>query len=123
MNVELLAGGYSTNYTETLNLAQKYDANAKAWVNITSMPTPRGDVMCAALNGEFVVAGGFYDPTNQFTPASFRTEVQAYNPATGDFPASLPSIEYGSSYVKWPTSPDQADKKALQTSARACRDV
>lgn len=80
----MTAGGYSTDYAETLNLAEKYDANADAWVNITSMPTPRGDVMCAALNGEFVVAGGFYDPTNEFTPASFRTEVQAYNPSTGD---------------------------------------
>ena len=80
----VLAGGYSTDYAETLNLAQKYDPNADAWLNITSMPTPRGDVMCAALNGEFVVAGGFYDPTNEFTPASFRTEVQAYNPSTGD---------------------------------------
>lgn len=78
----LNAGGYSTNYTETLSVAEKYDPNTRAWTPIASMPTPRGDVMCAAMNGLFVVAGGFYDPTGQFLPASFRTEVQAYNPAT-----------------------------------------
>lgn len=77
------AGGYSTNYTETLNLAEKFDPNTNTWTPISSMPTPRGDVMCAAINGRFVVAGGFYDPTGMFTPASFRTEVQAYDPATG----------------------------------------
>ena len=26
---------------------------------ITDMPTPRGDLMCAALNGAFVAAGGY----------------------------------------------------------------
>lgn len=77
------AGGYDTNYNHTLNLAQRLDPNTNSWVSIPSMPTPRGDVMCAALNGEFVVAGGYCDPTNMFKPASFRTEVEAYNPATG----------------------------------------
>lgn len=76
-------GGYSVNYTDTLNLAEKYDPNSNTWTPIPGMMTPRGDVMCAAMNGLFVVAGGFYDPTGQFIPASFRSEVQAYNPATG----------------------------------------
>ena len=80
----LHAGGYSANYTEILNLAEKYDPNTNAWTSIASMPTPRGDVMCAALNGQYVAAGGYYDPTLQFIPASFRAEVQAYNPATGE---------------------------------------
>lgn len=84
------AGGYDTNYTSTLNLAQRFDPNSNAWVSIPSMPTPRGDVMCAALNGEFVVAGGYYDPINEFTPASFRTEVEAYSPATGTWRSLAP---------------------------------
>lgn len=81
-----VAGGYSANYTDTLNLAERYDPNSDTWTAINGMPTPRGDLMCAAMNGLFVVAGGFYDPTGNFTPASFRTEVQAYDPSTGQQP-------------------------------------
>ena len=78
------AGGYSANYSDILNLAERFDPNTGAWVEIKSMPTPRGDVMCSALEGQFIVAGGYYDPTLKFIPANFRTEVEAYSPATGN---------------------------------------
>ena len=85
------AGGYSTNYTAILNLAEMFDPDTNTWTEITAMPTPDGDVMCAALNGQFVVAGGYYDPTLQFVPAAFRNEVQAYNPSTGTHCLALPA--------------------------------
>ena len=85
------AGGYSTNYTAILNLAEMFDPDTNTWTEITAMPTPGGDVMCAALNGQFVVAGGYYDPTLQFVPAAFRNEVQAYNPSTGTHCLALPA--------------------------------
>ena len=47
--------------------------------------------MCDALAGQFVAAGGYWDPTNNFVVDAFRTEVQMYNPVTGGlpFPTSL----------------------------------
>lgn len=47
------------------------------------MPTPRGDVMCDAFGELFVAVGGFYDPTNQFLSNAQRSEVEAFNPASG----------------------------------------
>ncbi|KAK9810368.1 hypothetical protein WJX72_009543 [[Myrmecia] bisecta] len=76
-----LAGGYSTNYTQTLSTAEVYDPNTDSWSPITDMPTPRGDLLCEALNGEVVMVGGFYDPTGQFLVNSFRPEVEAYKPS------------------------------------------
>ncbi|KAK9810239.1 hypothetical protein WJX72_007092 [[Myrmecia] bisecta] len=76
-----LAGGYSTNYTQTLSTAEVYDPNTDSWSPLTDMPTPRGDLLCEALNGEVVMVGGFYDPTGQFLVNSFRTEVEAYKPS------------------------------------------
>ena len=57
------AGGYSENYTATLDSVEVYDPNTQAWSLAPPMPTPRGDLMCTTLNGALVVIGGYYDPT------------------------------------------------------------
>ena len=35
------------------------------WKTVGVLPTRRGDVACAALNGLLYVAGGYYDPTGE----------------------------------------------------------
>ncbi len=48
-----------------------YDPNPDAWTPVTDMPTPRGDLLCETLNGEVLMVGGYYDPTNQFLVGLF----------------------------------------------------
>ena len=78
------AGGYSTNYTTTLSSVEVYDPNTNTWTAAPDMPTPRGDLMCAVVNDNFVAVGGFYDPTNEFAVTAQRSEVEAFDPATGE---------------------------------------
>ena len=62
------AGGYSENYTATLDSVEVYDPNTQTWTAAPSMPTPRGDTMCTTLNSALVVIGGYYDPTGKVHP-------------------------------------------------------
>ena len=80
---DLGSGGYSAGFNDTLASVEIWDPSTLTWTNGTDMPTPRGDLMCDTLAGQYVAAGGFWDPTNEFNPDSFRTEVQLYNPKTG----------------------------------------
>ena len=68
MSLFLLTGGYSQDYNDTLSSAEVYDPASNAWTLIESMPTPRGDVMCANLMDTFVVLGGYWDPTGENPP-------------------------------------------------------
>ena len=79
----MCSGGYSAGFNDTLASMEIWDPNTQTWTNGTDLPTPRGDLMCDTLAGQYVAAGGFWDPTNEFNPDSFRTEVQMYNPKTG----------------------------------------
>ena len=58
-------GGYTQNYTSTLNSVEVFHPAAGEWSLTTAMPTPRGDVMCTSLLGTFVVVGGYWDPTGE----------------------------------------------------------
>lgn len=90
-----LGGGYSTNYSMTLDSVEVFDPNSESWTELAKpMPTPRGDVMCTSLTlsgvDNYVVVGGYYDPTNQFTIGAFRTEVEAYSPEAADWTTLAP---------------------------------
>ncbi len=73
------AGGYSENYTSTLNSVEVYDPNTNTWTAVPDMPTPRGDLMCATINNALVVIGGYYDVTgarsmyNNWVPTKLQT--------------------------------------------------
>ena len=84
MRTHVHAGGYSANFSQTLSSTEVYDPNTRTWAPGVDMPTPRGDLMCDAMGDVFVVLGGFYDPTNTFISNSQRSEVQAFNPNTGE---------------------------------------
>lgn len=67
-------GGYSENYTSTLNSVEVYDPDTQTWSLAPPMPTPRGDLMCTTLNNALVVIGGYYDPSG----APRRTQISAF---------------------------------------------
>ncbi|KAL4445772.1 hypothetical protein ABPG77_008971 [Micractinium sp. CCAP 211/92] len=90
-----LGGGYSTNYSVTLDSVEVFDPNSEIWTELgQSMPTPRGDLMCTSLTlsgvENYVVVGGYYDPTNQFLPGAFRSEVEAYSPESAAWTTLAP---------------------------------
>ena len=69
-------GGYSENYTATLDSVEVYDNNTNTWTLAPSMPTPRGDLMCTTLNSALVVIGGYYDPTGEATLQNVTTRMR-----------------------------------------------
>lgn len=90
-----LGGGYSTNYTDTLDNVEVFDPNTNAWTELARpMPTPRGDVMCTSfsLSGveHYVVVGGYWDPAGAGPAGAFRTEVEAYSPVAADWTPLAP---------------------------------
>ncbi|KAK9803074.1 hypothetical protein WJX73_007021 [Symbiochloris irregularis] len=85
-----MTGGYSTNYTSTLDSTEVYDPNTNQWTPGSPLPTPRGDLFCDAVGDQFVVLGGFYDPTGQFLSDMQRTEVQALAVDTGIWSSLAP---------------------------------
>ncbi|GAB4820866.1 hypothetical protein N2152v2_007912 [Parachlorella kessleri] len=86
-----IGGGYSANFTDVLATVEVYDPDVGAWTEVARpMPTPRGDLMCAAFQSKFLMVGGYYDPTGQWLPSAFRTEVEAYDPKTGDWTTLAP---------------------------------
>lgn len=134
------AGGYAAGFNATLDVVEVYDPNTNTFAKVTALPTPRGDVMCASLQGMWrcsvtdccsgvvshaehcvyamcttlvlcmlnlmyhlaasvlhvlhadtlVVVGGYYDPKNDWTPNSFRKEVEQYDPVTKDWESLAP---------------------------------
>jgi N-acetylneuraminic acid mutarotase len=106
----ILAGGYSQGYDKTLASAEQFDPATNTWTPLpTDMPSPRGDLACASLsiapNAEFVgnltdntgndvavFIGGYYDPTNSFTPGDFVTNVEQYDPATEKWSSLAPVL-------------------------------
>lgn len=88
-------------------------AAAPRWRQLAPLPSPRGDLGCAALNGLLYVFGGYYDPycatpggcfntnvTQGGDPkagagavdgvSNFRAETWSYNPATNAWTARSP---------------------------------
>ena len=94
-------GGYSAGYNETLASLEVWDPNTQSWTNGTDMPTPRGDLMCSTLAGQYVAAGGYWDPTNNFVVDAFRTEVQMFNPTTGALCRQSPLLSGFDRQVMW----------------------
>ena len=45
------AGGYSAGYNATLDTVEVFDPATNTFSEVTALPTPRGDVMCASLQG------------------------------------------------------------------------
>ena len=96
-----LVGGYDQDYVSTLSSAEVFDPLTQQWSAIDDdMPTPRGDLVCAALGassttgeGEsLVVAGGYYDPTGKWTAGAFLTTVEAYNPGNSSWTTLTPML-------------------------------
>eukprot|EP00898_Chlorokybus_atmophyticus_P008186 jgi/Chlat1/8369/Chrsp80S07799 len=75
-------GGYGYEYADTLNSTEQLDPATGKWSLVAEMPTPRGDVVCLGLSStnKIYVVGGFYDPTNQFSPSSFLNTMDIYDP-------------------------------------------
>jgi hypothetical protein len=81
-------------------------AASPRWTSLPPMPSPRGDLSCASLNGLFYVFGGYYSPTctnatlgcfpyGDSTAAvnnasNFRTETWSFDPATAAWTARAP---------------------------------
>lgn len=54
-----LIGGYGENY-DFPNATEMYDPVTDRWSRVADIPTPRGDLMCTALNGLVYAIGGYY---------------------------------------------------------------
>jgi hypothetical protein len=83
-------------------------AASPRWTSLPPLPSPRGDLSCASLNGLLYVFGGYYSPTCadaafNFTcfplgddtatvnnVSNFRAETWSYNPATAAWTARAP---------------------------------
>ena len=57
-----MAGGYGSGRSE-LSSIEEGDPATGIWNKVGDLPTRRGDVACAAVNGLLYVAGGYFDPT------------------------------------------------------------
>jgi hypothetical protein len=57
-----VAGGYGSGRTE-LSSIEEGDPATGTWKKVGDLPTRRGDVACASVNGLLYVAGGYFDPT------------------------------------------------------------
>jgi len=98
----ILAGGWSQDYEETLASAEQFDPSTNTWSPLpTDMPTPRGDLACSSLSAApnahqvgnlAVFVGGYYDPTNNWTPGSFVTTAEQYDPATEEWTTLAPAL-------------------------------
>lgn len=106
----ILAGGYSQGYEQTLASAEQFDPSTNTWSPLPSdMPSPRGDLACSSLSAApnahqignltenggadlAVFIGGYYDPTNNFSPGAFVTTVEQYNPATEEWTTLAPVL-------------------------------
>mmetsp|Transcript_18837 Transcript_18837/g.29947 ORF Transcript_18837/g.29947 Transcript_18837/m.29947 type:complete len:433 (-) Transcript_18837:21-1319(-) len=83
-------GGYGLNYNMAMSgtsLEIMNTAAGRTWTAGPNMPTSRGDVKAAVLNGKIYVVGGWNDVTY-----GFQNAVEAYNPQTNVWEslASLP---------------------------------
>jgi Kelch motif len=106
----ILAGGYSQGYEKTLAAAEQFDPATNTWSPLPSdMPSPRGDLACASLSvapdaqkvsnltenvgtDVAIFIGGYFDPTNQFTPGAFVNTVEQYNPGTQQWTTLAPVL-------------------------------
>lgn len=106
----ILAGGYSQDYEQTLASAEQFDPSTNTWSQLSSdMPTPRGDLACSSLSAApnahqvgnltensgadlAIFIGGYYDPTNNWTPGSFVATAEQYNPATEEWTTLAPVL-------------------------------
>ena len=57
-----MAGGYGSGRSE-LSSIEEGDPTTGTWKKVGDLPTRRGDVACATVNGLLYVAGGYFDPT------------------------------------------------------------
>ena len=73
-------GGYSLRFQSTLDTVTELDLSTNEWKSVKSMPTPRGDCKATQLDGKLLVIGGYYDQTDQWSPDSFRSEVELFSP-------------------------------------------
>lgn len=88
-----VAGGWPIAFTETLGSVEVLDIAGGNWEDGLAMPTPRGDCKCSVLSGEFIVLGGYYDPSNEWASDSFRGEVEAFDPESGNW-RSMASLSH-----------------------------
>ncbi|KNC55136.1 kelch repeat protein [Thecamonas trahens ATCC 50062] len=77
-----VVGGYTAAY-ETLASVATYDAATDSWASATDMPSSRGDLGCAELDGRGYVFGGF-SGTDFCAPVGALDE---YNPTTNTWRA------------------------------------
>lgn len=86
-----IAGGWPTGFGETLGSVEELDVeNGDAWEEGKELPTPRGDCKAVQLDGKFVVLGGYYDEKNEWRSDAFREEVEAFDPASGEWTTLAP---------------------------------
>ena len=67
------------------------------WTSLALMPTPRRELVIAAVNGKIYAIGGFYG-TDRFSAALNVNE--EYNPATNTWTnkTSMPTARWGSAF-------------------------
>mmetsp|Transcript_20121 Transcript_20121/g.28335 ORF Transcript_20121/g.28335 Transcript_20121/m.28335 type:complete len:430 (-) Transcript_20121:319-1608(-) len=81
-------GGYGLNYNmgaSGSSLEILDTAAGRTWTSGPNMPTPRGDVKAAVLNGKIYVVGGWNDVSY-----GFQNAVEAYNPLTNIWESLAP---------------------------------
>ncbi|GAQ89330.1 hypothetical protein KFL_005120010 [Klebsormidium nitens] len=69
-----------------------YDPQTNRWTQVADIPTPRGDLMCASLNGLVYAIGGYYDSTNQFLANQFSFKNEVYDPRTNKWTTKAPML-------------------------------
>eukprot|EP01025_Chloroclados_australasicus_P044588 TRINITY_DN4843_c0_g2_i2.p1 TRINITY_DN4843_c0_g2~~TRINITY_DN4843_c0_g2_i2.p1 ORF type:complete len:744 (-),score=133.45 TRINITY_DN4843_c0_g2_i2:407-2638(-) len=100
-NTVYIAGGWPAGYSETLDSVEALDKSG-SWQEVAKLPTPRGDCQATFIQNELIVLGGYYDPTSNWSPDSFRSEVEAYDTTTGEWRAlsQLPNARGDKAAVK-----------------------
>lgn len=97
-----IIGGYSADYSQAMDTVEEYDPATGAWRTLPlQLPTGRGDVACASLDGRLHIAGGFASVQSGSTTATnfdapidtwFTTDHLVVDPVAGTVAALAPML-------------------------------
>jgi N-acetylneuraminic acid mutarotase len=76
-------GGRPTGKSSNLNVNEVFDPKSNSWTTLAPMPTERGGIAAAAVNGEIYVFGGE-------SPDTTFNAVEKYSPQKNVWTADVP---------------------------------
>jgi N-acetylneuraminic acid mutarotase len=85
MTIIIIVGGRKPTSDTNYNLFERYDTASNQWTTLSPMPTSRGGVATAFLNGKLYAIGGYN--------GSILSKVEVFDPVTGQWSVgqSLPN--------------------------------